>query len=61
MMNDYTTRTPGCVTHMQDSLGMRYVADQKADQQVLHLYMIDNQLVDVKRKNYLQNDVSPFI
>ena len=52
--NDYTTRTPVCVTRMQEDLGWDTLQKRWLDRRLSMLYRIDHQLVDVK-KTYLQS------
>ena len=54
--NDYTTRTPGCVTRMQGDLGPSGTLQKRRfDSRLSMLYRIDHQLVDVKKETYLQS------
>ena len=53
--NDYTTRTPGCVTRMQGELGWDTLQKRRLDSRLSMLYRIDHQLVDVKKETYLQS------
>ena len=55
VMNDYTTRTPGCVTRMQDSLGWDILQTTRLNNRLSMLYKIDYKLVDVKKEKYLQS------
>ena len=55
VMNDYTTKTPGCVTRMQDDLGWDTLQNRRRDSRLSMLYKIDQQLVDVKKETYLQS------
>ena len=52
VMNDYTTRTPGCVTRMQEDLGWDTLQNRQRDSRLSILYKIDQQLVDVKKETY---------
>ena len=53
--NNYTTRTPGCVTRMQGELGWDTLQKRRLDSRLSMLYRIDHQLVDVKKETYLQS------
>ena len=55
--NDYTTRTPGCVTCMQDNLGWVTLQNRWLNNGLSMLYKTDHQLVDMK-ENYLQSSDS---
>ena len=55
VMDDYTTRTPGCVTRMQEDLGWDTLQNRRRDSKLSMLYKIDQQLVDVKKEPYLQS------
>ena len=52
VMNDYTTRTPGCVTRMQGDLGWDTLQNRRQDSR---LSKLDQRLVDVKKETYLQS------
>ena len=54
-MNDYTTRTAGCVTRMQEDLGWDTLQNRRRDSRLSMLYKIDQHLVDVKEETYLQS------
>ena len=51
--NDYTTRTPGCVTKMQDNLGWDTLQKRRQDSRLAKMYKIDHHLVDMEKEKYL--------
>ena len=55
VMNDFMTRTPGCVTRMQKDLGWDTLQNKRRDSRLSVLYKIGQQLVDLKKETYLQS------
>lgn len=53
--NDYTSRTRGCVTKMQEDLGWDTLQNRRRDSRLAMLYKIDHQLVDVKKEQFLRS------
>ena len=52
--NDYTTRTPGCVTDMVEDLGWESLQDRRYIARLSLLYKMQHGLVDVDTSSYLQ-------
>ena len=52
--NDYTTRTPGCVTAMVKDIGWESLQDQQYIARLSLLYKMQHGLVDVDTSSYLQ-------
>ena len=52
--NDYTTRTPGCVTAMVRDIGWECLQDRRSIARLSLLYKMQHGLVDVDTTSYLQ-------
>ena len=52
--NDYTSRTPGCVTSMMDALEWESLHERRKKNRLCMLYKINNALVDIKKDDYLK-------
>ena len=52
--NDYTTRTPGCVTAMVRDIGWELIQDRRSIARLRLLYKMQHGLVDVDTTSYLQ-------
>ena len=52
--NDYTTRTPGCVTAMVKDIGWESLEDRRSIARLSLLYKMHHGLVDVDTSSYLQ-------
>ena len=55
---DYTTRTPGCVTHMVEQLGWQSLEQRRTNSRLCMLYKIQHSLVDINRQLYIQSSDS---
>ena len=49
--SDYTSRTPGCVTKMQEDLGWDTLQGRQHKSILAMLNQIDHQLMDVKKEH----------
>ena len=54
VFNNYTDRTPGCVTTMLDKLKLEPLVERRATNRLLMLYKINNGLVDIDPTNLLK-------
>ena len=57
--NDYTTRTPGCVTAMVKDIVLESLEDRRSIARLSLLYKMQHGLVDVDTTSYLQQGDSP--
>ena len=53
--NDYTTKTPGCVTNMLKDLGWDTLQNRRHDARLSMLFRIDRNLVDVEKDEFLKS------
>lgn len=53
--NDYTSRTPGCVTNMMKNLGWDSLQSRRQDNRLAMLYRIENDLIDINRTDFLRS------
>ena len=51
--NNYTDRTPGCVTNMVKSLKWENLEDQRKTARLSMLFKIQHELIDIDRQQYL--------
>ena len=51
--NNYTDRTPGCVTNMVKSLKWENLEDRRKSARLSMLFMIQHDLIDIDRQQYL--------
>jgi hypothetical protein len=54
IINDYTSRTPGCVTSMLTSLEWQTLEQRRRISRLVMMYKILHQLVDIDRDLYLR-------
>jgi hypothetical protein len=54
VINDYTNRTPGCVTSMLTSLEWQTLEQRRRISRLFMMYKIQHQLVDIDRDLYLR-------
>ena len=54
VINDYTSRTPGCVTSMLTSLEWQTLEQRRRISRLVMMYKIQHQLVDIDRDLYLR-------
>ena len=52
--NDFTTRTPGCVTAMVEDIGWESLQDRRYTARLSLLYKIQHGLVDIESSQYLR-------
>ena len=52
--NDYTSRTPGCVTEMVNELGCESLQDRRQISRLSLLYKAHHGLVDIDKATYLK-------
>lgn len=52
--NDYTSRTPGCVTTMLEDLKWDTLQTRRRDNRLCMLYRIQNELIDINKSTYLK-------
>ena len=57
-VNDYTSRTPGCVTDMVNELGWESLQDRRQISRLCLLYKAHNGLVDIDKTAYSKPDDS---
>lgn len=55
---DYTSRTPGCVTYMVNSLGWQSLEQRRKNSRLYMLYKIQHNLVDINRNLYIRSNDS---
>lgn len=56
--NNYTDRTPGCVTSMLTALNWESLQQRRTNNRLLMLYRIKNNLVDIEPSNFFRNSDS---
>jgi hypothetical protein len=56
--NNYTNRTPGCVTNMITSLGWQSLEQRKQNSRLCMLCKIQHNLIDINRDLYIRNSNS---
>jgi hypothetical protein len=56
--NNYTDRTPGCVTNMITSLGWQSLEHRRHNSRLCMLYKIQHNLIDINRDLYIRHNDS---
>jgi hypothetical protein len=56
--NNYTDRTPGCVTKMVESLKWEKLEERRKSNRLCMLYKIKNGLIDIDNHQYIQSNDS---
>ena len=56
--NNYTDRTPGCVTNMITSLGWQSLEQRRHNSRLCMLYKIQHNLIDINRGLYIRHSDS---
>jgi hypothetical protein len=56
--NNYTDRTPGCVTNMITSLGWQSLEQRRHNSRLCMLYKIQHNLIDINRDLYIRHNDS---
>ena len=54
VFNDYTTRTPGCVTSMMAELKWETLQERRSNLRLIMLYRIVNKLVDIDSTKFFR-------
>ena len=58
VFNNYTDRTPGCVTKMVESLKWKKLEERRKTNRLCMLYKIKNGLIDIDSHQYIQSNDS---